>query len=380
MKSVLYFGSHRRVVPWALLALVVAGCGGRGGADAPTASSLTVTTTAATERLIAREVVASGSVAAWQEMSLGVELSGIRVANVLVEPGARVSAGDPLVEFDRRTLEVQARQAEASLAQAKASAQLARTQATRGEGLVAQNLISSSNYDELQANRARAEAQLIAAEAERDNAQLRLGFATLRAPDSGIVSARQVQPGQVVSAGTELLRLIRRGRLEWRAEVAETDLARIGVGATVTLRAPNGERVEGRIRAVSPSISAETRTALVYADLPAPGPLRAGMFAEGRLAVGSARVQVLPRESVVYRDGFAYVFVLGEGNKVVQRRIEAGTTQDEFIEVRAGLARGERVVLRGAGFLGDGDVVKVVEGAPLAAMPSAGIATGARQP
>lgn len=343
--------------------LLLTACGGGREASAPVASSLTVTVATPSERRVEREVVASGSVAPWQDMSLGVELSGIRVANVLVEPGDRVTLGQALVELDRRSLEALARQAEASLAQAKASAQLARTQATRGESLLAQNLISSSNYDELQANRARAEAQLIAAEAERDSAQLRLGFATLRAPDSGIVSARNVQPGQVVSAGAELLRLIRRGRLEWRAEVAETDLARIAVGAAVVLRAPTGERVTGVIRAVSPGISAETRTALVYADLSKPGPLRAGMFAEGRITVGSSLVQVVPRESVVFRDGFAYVFVVGEGNKVTQRRIEAGTTQGDVIEVRSGLQPGERIALRGAGFLGDGDVVKVVEAA-----------------
>jgi multidrug efflux pump subunit AcrA (membrane-fusion protein) len=96
------------------------------------------------------------------------------------------------------------------------------------------------------------------------------------------------------------------------------------------------------------------------------------------LAVGSARVQVVPRESVVYRDGFAYVFVFGEGSKVVQRRVEVGTTQDQFIEVRSGLERGERVVRRGAGFLGDGDVVKVVESSSSDAVPSASAAAGAR--
>ena len=322
-------------------------------------SSLTVTVTAPVQQAIEREVVASGSVSAWQEMSLGVELSGVRVAAVLVEPGDRVEAGQALLELDKRSLQAQARQAEASLAQAQASAKLAELQAIRGESLLSQNLISGSNYDELQANRARSAAQLLAAEAERDSAQLRLGFATLRAPDSGVISARMVQPGQVVSAGNELLRLIRRGRLEWRAEVAERDLVRIEVGASVSLRTPTGETVVGKIRAVSPGISPETRTALVYADLPQPGGLRAGMFAEGRLRIGSAQVWVVPREAVVFRDGFAYVFQIDEQSRAVQRRIEIGVSQGEFIEVRSGLSGEESVAVRGAGFLGDGDLVKV---------------------
>jgi RND family efflux transporter MFP subunit len=345
------------------LPLVLGGCGGRPAPTAESAVALTVTAVAPLRRQVEREVVASGSVAAWQEMSLGVELSGLRVAQVRVEVGDRVVRGQALLELDRRTLEVQARQAEAALAQARASVGLARAQATRGEQLLAEKLISSSNYDELQANLARAEAQLVSAEAERDAAALRLGFATLRAPDGGVISARNVQPGQVVSQGAELLRLIRGGRLEWRAEVAEADLPRIARGARVELRGPTGDSVVGRIRAVSPALDPKTRTAVIYADLPDPGALRAGMFAEGRLGVGVAEVMVLPREAVVYRDGYPYVFVLGKDSRVAQRRVEVGATSASGIELRSGVAAGERVAARGAGFLGDGDLVRVVPGA-----------------
>ncbi|MCX7050431.1 MAG: efflux RND transporter periplasmic adaptor subunit [Proteobacteria bacterium] len=343
--------------------LSVAGCSRSGTTAVPPMASMTVTVAEAARRSVQREVVASGSVAAWQEMSLGVELSGLRIADVRVEPGAQVVAGQALLELDRRTLDIQARQAEASLAQARASLELARAQAVRGEALLAQNLISSADHDGLRANRSKAEAQLASAEAERDAARLRLGFATLRAPDSGVISARNAQPGQIVSAGTELLRLIRRGRLEWRAEVAEIDLPRVKVGATVELRAPDGSKVAGTIRAVSPGIDPKTRAALIYADLPAPGALRAGMFAEGRLAVGRAEVSVVPRESVVFRDGYPFVFVLGEGDRVAQRRIETGAAEGDLLEVRSGLSPGDRVVVRGAGFLGDRDLVKVVDGA-----------------
>jgi RND family efflux transporter MFP subunit len=120
--------------------------------------------------------------------------------------------------------------------------------------------------------------------------------------------------------------------------------------------------VTGVIRAVSPSIDAQTRTALVYADLEKPGALRAGMFAEGRLRVGKAEVTVIPRQSVVFRDGYPYVFVMGEGGKVLQRRIDSGPPQGDSVEVRSGLKDGEKVVARGAGFLSDGDIVKVVDG------------------
>ena len=355
-------GSKGTLVLVAAFAGVLVGCSGRNAAPKSPPASLTVTVSTPQMQEIEREVVASGAVAAWQEMSLGVELSGLRVANIPVEVGARVRQGQVLLELDRRTLEMQARQSEATLAQAKASAELARAQAVRGENLLERKLISSANFDELAANRAKTAAAALAAEADRDAAKLRLGFASLRAPDDGIISARNVQPGQIVATGTELLRLIRRGRLEWRAEISENDLQRVAVGASVTLRGPSGESVAGRIRAVSPALDPKTRTALVYADLSSPGALRAGMFAEGRVRTGKASVMVVSRQSVVFRDGYPYVFVLGEGNRVAQRRIDLGAAQEARFEVRSGLTANDRIVVRGAGFLGDGDVVAVVEG------------------
>jgi RND family efflux transporter MFP subunit len=362
--------SRRRLFAGISLAAFVAACG---SAEQPStnvpAASLVVTTVVPVSRELDRSISVSGSVSAWQEMSLGVELTGTRATEVLVEVGDRVRAGQPLLKLDNRTLEVQFRQADAGVIQAQASLELARANATRGDSLVEQGLISSSDSDKLRADLRSAEAQLITAQADRDAARLRLGFATLSAPDDGIISARSVQPGQVVSAGSELLRLIRRGRLEWRADLAEADLIRVKPGAIVELGGPAGSVIRGQVRAVSPSVDPATRTGLLYADLPQPGPLRAGMFAEGRILLGTATASVVPRESVVFRDGFAYIFVLTavEGaetgsalRRVEQRRVDIGNRQGELTEILSGLQPGERVVRRGAGFLGNGDVVREV--------------------
>ncbi len=369
-----------RLVLWPGLILsacaLLSACGsGQNPADAEPVPSLTVTAVAAAAREVERSITVSGSVAAWQEMSLGVELTGVRAAEVLVEVGDQVRRGQPLLRLDTRTLEVQARQADASVAQAHASLELARSKSVRGETLLQQGLISSSDADQLRADLLRAEAQLTTANADRDAARLRLGFATLQAPDAGVISLRAVQPGQVISAGEELLRLIRQGRLEWRAELTENDLTRVATGAAVELNGPRGEVISGRVRAVSPALNIETRTGLLYADLPNPGDLRAGMFAQGRIVLSSGPAHVLPRESIVVRDGYPYVFVLqplpGAGGdsavmQVAQRRIVAGVAQGALIEIISGLTAGERVVQRGAGFLSNGDVVRVVadEAAP----------------
>lgn len=347
---------------WLPAVLVLSGCGARSSKAPAAVPAMTITVGTPSSRRIPIDIVASGSVAAWEEMSLGVELAGVRVDKVLVEVGAKVKAGQPLLQLDARTLSVQARQAEAGVAQARASLQLARSSAVRGESLLAQKLISASNYDSLQADLRRAEAQIASAQADYDAARLRLGFTTLRAPDDGIISSRTVQPGQIVAVGTELLRLIRRGRLEWRAQVAENDLIRVRPGAPVELKSPDGTRVEGVVRAISPAIDPQTRMALIYADLPHPDGLRAGMFAAGRLQLGETDAMVLPRDSVVMRDGYAYVFVLGPGSKVAQRRVDIGSAQGDSVVIRSGLKPGEQIAIRGAGFLSDGDQVRVVAG------------------
>jgi RND family efflux transporter MFP subunit len=367
----------------AALVLLLAACSGDPASRNVQEPGLSVTTAQLRATTMDRALVVSGSVAAWQEMTLGVELSGIRAAEVLVEVGDRVRAGSPLLRLDARTLTVQARQAEASVAQARANLDLARANVARGEQLVTQGLISSSDIDQLRAELASAEAQLITAQADRDAARLRLEFTTLRAPDDGVISARSVQPGQVVSAGEELLRMIRRGRLEWRAELAEADLSRVPVDALVELADPQGKRIIGRVRAVSPAVDPATRTGLLYADLPEPGDLRAGMFAEGRVLLDQAEVGVLPRDAVVFRDGIPYVFVAGAPAdtdaavfNVAQRRVVVGSQQDDQIEIRDGLAAGDRVVVQGAGFLGDGDLVREVSAhAAAAPRPDASQAT-----
>jgi RND family efflux transporter MFP subunit len=352
---------------------------GRGDGTAPEAkASLTVTAGQPESRSIVLDVVASGSVAAWQEMSLGVEVAGHRVERVLVEVGDRVRAGQALLQLDTRTLQVDLRRAEAGYAQARANLDLATAGATRGATLLERQLISQSNFDELRSARAAAEAQLQSAAAERDAARLRLSYATLRAPDAGVISGRVVQPGQIVASGVELLRLIRQGRLEWRAELAEADLVRVTPGANVWVRAPDGTDVAGKVRAISPALDVASRTALIYADLPAPGALRAGMFAEGRIALGSVQARVLPREAVVVRDGYSYVFVLGADSRVSQRRVDAAPANADIVPIRSGLKDGESVAVRGAGFLSDGDLVRVVD--PAVAETGDGNAAPARAP
>jgi RND family efflux transporter MFP subunit len=156
--------------------------------------------------------------------------------------------------------------------------------------------------------------------------------------------------------------LIRGGRLEWRAEVPSADMARIQPGQSAVLVNPNGESIKGLVRAVAPSVDPQTRNGLIYVDLPKGSEIRAGMFARGEFQLESSNALTLPQTAIVLREGFAYVFRLEGADRVAQTKVELGRRLGERIEIIAGLKPEAKVVLSGAGFLADGDAIKVVEG------------------
>ena len=345
------------------LTLVLSACGAKPEAEttaeAP-AASLAVSLTRAQSTTIERSLLASGPVSAWEEMQLGVEISGVRVTALKVDVGQQVRKGQVRLELDHRTLDSELRQAQAAANEAEAGVALAKTNLARGQMLAKEKLISASAFDELRATLVQAEARQATARAQRDGVQLRRDFAALRAPDDGVIAKRMVQPGQVVMAGAELLRLIRQGRLEWRAELSEAELARVRPGARVRIAASDGSLIEGRVRAVTPGLDAQTRTGTVYADLPQPGTLKVGAFVQGRILTGDSTGVTVPTAAVVQRDGYPYVFTVDANNVARRLRVRTGAAENGRTEILEGIQAGDRVVERGAGFLGDGDVVRVV--------------------
>ncbi len=358
---------NRSILLIALSCLALAACGRKadpaasGAAADTTSAGLAVTLARAGQRPIERSVIASGPVAAWEEMQLGVELSGMRVTALNVDVGQHVHKGEVLLEIDHRTLDSDLRQAQATVAEAQAGVNLAKSNLARGQMMVKAQLISASAFDELRAAELQAEARANTAAAQRDGVQMRRDYASLRAPDDGVISKRMVQPGQVVMAGGELLRMIRQGRLEWRPELPAADLAKIAVGATVVLHDATGKQVDGRVRAVSPGVDTETRTGLIHADLPAPGALKAGTFVEGRIITSTSTGLMIPAAALVMRDGYGYVYTVDAQGVAHRVRVHTGASDAGQVEVTDGLQDGQAVVATGAGFLGDGDRVRVVD-------------------
>lgn len=336
--------------------LVLAACQRAPEPSAPT-PSLTVSLVHPRAQTIVREVQASGQVSAWEEIQIGTELAGVRVDAVLVEVGDRVRKGDVLVRLDARTARTQVTRAAAAVTEARAALDLAAARARRTKALAAEALVPAQDVDDVVAAEARARAQVETAEAALAAAELQVEFAVVVAPASGTVAARSVQPGQMVGGG-ELLRLIRDGRLEWRAELDERDLLHVALGAPVSVVAADGAVVPGRVRRIAPGIDATRRTGTAYIDLPNPGALRAGTFAAGRITIGTATALTIPAEAVVRRDGRAYVFLVDGEQRARERLVEVGVEVGDAIEIREGLRENEPVVARGAGFLNDGDLVR----------------------
>jgi HlyD family secretion protein len=191
--------------------------------------------------------------------------------------------------------------------------------------------------------------------------QLRLAQTQVVAPDAGIISARQATVGAVLPAGQELFRLIRQGRLEWRAEVPSADLARVKPGMPASIAAVSGAApVVGKVRMVAPTVDPATRNGIVYVDLGATTEVKAGMYARGEFDVGASEALTLPQGAVVLRDGFSYVLMVGADSKVTQAKVGVGRRVGDRIEITSGLRADAKVVAAGGGFLSDGDTVRVV--------------------
>lgn len=346
-----------------MLALALTACGDK-PADtvAPARPALTVSLISPESSEWSTVLPANGNVVAWQEAVIGAEVANYRIAEVRVQVGDRVRRGDVLARIANDTVASELTEAEAAVAEAEAAAVEAAANAVRARELRAQGFYSAQLDAQYQGADRRAAARQAAAQARQQAARLKMDKTAVRAPDDGLISARRATVGSLTQNGEELFRLIRGGRLEWRAEVPSADLLRVPVGTVARLTGPTGETVAGVVRAVAPSVDAQTRNGLIYVDLPANDAVRAGMFARGEFELARSPALTLPQTAVVLREGFAYVFRLEGADRVAQTKVELGRRQGERVEVVAGLAPAARVVASGVGFLADGDVVRVVDG------------------
>lgn len=290
-------------------------------------------------------ITGSGTVSAWQEVPVAAETGGLTAVALLVDEGAFVKQGQPLLKMNDVLLQAQFKQAKASYDQAQKAYDRANT-------LFKQGYLSAAALDNAQAS-------MLTTQAAMETAQTQLSLATVRAPVSGIITKRSAVLGQVVSPGAELFRMVRDGRVELNMEVVETELALVRPNMAATVTSQSTGPVTGTVRIVTPQVDAATRLGYARISVPWDSGLRPGMFAQGSIDAGSQPALVIPQSAVAYAENKPGVYVIGPANKVAFRNVILGGQQGKDIIVRDGLTAGERIVTTGSGFLNNGDTVKL---------------------
>ncbi|AOW13567.1 efflux transporter periplasmic adaptor subunit [Hydrogenophaga crassostreae] len=335
----------------------VAGDGSVSGAK----PSMTVTVEKPNTGSVGLSLDANGNVSAWQEASVGAEVSGLRLATVKANVGDQVRKGQVLATFVTATAEAESLQGKAAVMQAEANYENAKADADRARSIQDTGALSKSQIAQYLTAEKVGKAQWEAAKAGYSASQVRLGNTSVKAPDDGVISARSATVGGVVGAGQELFRMVRQGRMEWRGEVTPSEVGRVKVGQSVNVTLATGTELIGQVRAISPTADLQTRNIIVYVDLPRHSELTAGTFAKGRFELGESQALTVPATALVVRDGHNYVFVIDADSKASQRKVQTGRRVGDRVELLDGLTAEEGVAVKGAGFLNEGDLVKVVE-------------------
>ncbi|MDD1623027.1 MAG: efflux RND transporter periplasmic adaptor subunit [Methylococcaceae bacterium] len=328
--------------------------------------ALTVTRTVPQWRQWPATIEATGTIAPWQEAIIGAQLSGLRLIDVKVNVGDVVKRGQVLARFDADMLAADLAQLKANLAQAQATASQAETNKQRVLKLKNAASLSQQEILRYETEAETSRTQVEAVKAQLAAKQLQLKYTEVLAPDDGVISARQATLGGVAAGGQELFRLIRQNRLEWRGELTAAQMAQSRPGQLITLSLPDGGSAEASLRQLAPTLDEQSRLGIVYADLLPGGKARAGMYAVGRIVLTKSPALTVPAASLVIRDGRGYVLKLQNDDTtapVALQPVEVGRRQGAEIEIVRGLSETDRIVVQGAGFLNDGDLVRIVQDA-----------------
>jgi len=290
-------------------------------------------------------VEASGQLVSREEAAVGSELSGYRVARLYADEGDWVRAGQPLAQLDATLLRAQVDQQAALTAQAQAEAK--RVAGLDGQGVLSQEQIETRRY------------QAKAQEAALNELRTRVSRMTITAPVSGRVLQRGVQPGQIAGGGTTpWFTIARDGLVELDAEVNEADLAGVRPGQPVQVSLPGGQSVSGVVRLVSPRVDSNSRLGRVRVRLPVRPDLRPGGFGRATFGASGAPVTAIPETAIRYEADGLYVMTVDGANRAHQTPVKIGQKGGGWAQLVQGPPAGTRIVLGGASFVTDGDVIR----------------------
>jgi RND family efflux transporter MFP subunit len=381
-----------------LSAVTAAACGVSPGDEVRQAEPLDVRVAAAAVRDVPVGFEAGGVIQARASAVVASRIAA-RIEEVHVRPGDRVRAGQAVVRLDERDLAADRRRALAAVTAAEraklaaeaeqeaARAALALAGATR-DRIVALHARKSATSNELdqavaaqqgaaarlraaEARVAEADAALEGARAAAEAADVRASFALLTAPFDGVVTERLADPGTLATQGGALLRLDAADGLRLAARIDGSRATQVAVGAPVGVvlarPADTGAQpfleIAGTVAEIARDVDASALAFVVRVTLPAHPDLRSGLFARARFAIGTRRALTIPGAAIVPRGQLQSVFVVSDG--VARMRVlQVGESTGQEVEVVAGLAEGDHVIVAPIPQLSDGDPVRASSGAP----------------
>ncbi len=347
---------------------------------------------AAERRELVETLTVSGTIVARDEAAVGTDVAGLIVQALKADEGDFVRKGDILAVLDRRSLDTQLAQSDASRAQAEAAAgqveaqigdaevavrqgeeALRRARELKSKGVSTQaeldnavNAADSAKARLVVAQRALAasRAQLAVIDAQKENVLLQIDKTNVRAPADGLVLARNATLGGIVSGGGgALFRIAINGEFELAADVAETSLARLAKDMPVAVYlAGLPQPLKGTIRRVSPEIDRQSRLGSIRVTLEESDKARAGNFGRGVVEVARSTAITVPASALIFEGRDAFLQVVSEGT-VHTKPVTLGIRDGEAVAVDTGVSEGEDVVARAGTFVADGDNVKPVRDA-----------------
>ncbi|MEO6359266.1 MAG: efflux RND transporter periplasmic adaptor subunit [Sphingomicrobium sp.] len=328
--------------------------GGPGGGQIPT-----VTVVVPGRSQVARTVTASGTLAARYDQPVGIAGSGGRVTSVLVEAGRWVRAGQTLATVDRSVQAQQAAQLSAQIEAARANAALAQANFVRAQSLVSRGFVSKAEIDSKRAIRDAAMAQVRVAQAQLGATRAQIGQLNVVAPTSGLVLARNVEVGQIVSPGSgALFRLAKDGAMEMRAQMSQQDLGYVRGGMPASITPIGLDRsFSGAVWQVAPTIDPQSRQGEVRIAVPYDAAIRPGGFAEAKIGAGGTTAPLLPQSAVLSDEKGNYVYIVNGKNEVERRNIKIGSVDDQGVTIVEGITGQEAIVLSAGPFLNPGQKV-----------------------
>jgi RND family efflux transporter MFP subunit len=305
------------------------------------------------QRVLARALPLSGSIAPFVQATVKSKVGG-EVEQLRLREGQDVRAGDVIARVDTRNLQAQYDREAAAVEKARADLELARLNRDKNRTLLEQRFISQNTFEQTESAYASSVASFKLAEAEARVAKINLDDAVIRAPFSGTVAKRLVQPGEKVSPDSEIVTLVDLKQMVLEAAVPAAEIPSVRVGQKVRFRVGGfGDRVfEGEVQRINPMTADGSRAITIYIAVPnADSALKGGMFAQGELMLNSNQPVLAVAQRAVHEEaGAAYVYVLKD-EKIVRTPVTLGprANGEAFVEVRGGLSAGDQVIVADIG-------------------------------